>query len=144
MDERTRVSKNLYGELKDTLNTLEWRRNEDKDPGMEVKIDGQRYTFTNQFLNRDVYDSLIRSGKINFLKYELQQQVQNIFTMIKRHNEYVQVTGYNISQPDELKKFAPHYKMMERYEEDLLEHIPDVLEKLEKEFPRITRKPNRV
>lgn len=43
--------------------------------------------------NHDFYDGLIFSGRINFLRLELQlqqqQQIQNIFCQIKTHNEYL-------------------------------------------------------
>lgn len=43
-------------------------------------------------LNHNFYDSLIYSGKINFLDPSLQQPVQDIFKRIKMHNKYVDAT----------------------------------------------------
>lgn len=141
-DERTRISRNLYGELKDTLDTLESR----KHPGypvMKVEVetdDGQKHThtYTNRFFNHDVYDSLVSSGKINFLKYELQQIVQNIFKMIKQHNEYLSTIMDVCDHASSKTSLASYYAIMDEYEQDLMGQIPNILIKLEKEFPRIT------
>ncbi len=46
----------------------------------------------NRDLNHDFYDSLIFSGQINFLEPSLQQQVQDTFKRIKKHNEYLEIT----------------------------------------------------
>lgn len=93
-DERRRISRNLYGKLTDTLDTLELRHGKEAESLYEVNVgdkeDKETYLFTNRFFNHDVYDSLVRSGKINFLKYELQQQVQNVFTMINTTATYKQ------------------------------------------------------
>ena len=43
-------------------------------------------TYTNRFLNYELYDSLVYSGKITFLKFALQQPLQNIYQKIKNHN----------------------------------------------------------
>ena len=139
--ERMRISKNLHGELEDTRDTLEWRKDKDLEPGMEVIVvvdeKRHRYTFTNRYLNHDVYDSLVSSGKINFLTHELQQQVQNIFKMIKHRNEFLQYTNYN-SSAMELKVLIRYYEMIDEYEQSLLKQVPDMLKKLKKEFPSIS------
>ena len=71
-DERTRISRNLYGELTDTLDTLKWRTGDGKTSSDTLGAKKMKHVVTNKFLNHDVYDSLINSGKINFLQYELQ------------------------------------------------------------------------
>lgn len=43
-------------------------------------------------LNHDFYDSLISSGKINFLEPDLQQPMQNTFKRIKMHSEFLAIT----------------------------------------------------
>ena len=140
IDERTRISKNLYGEMTDTLDTLKWRDDENLGQGIEVIVNGnEKLRFTNKFLNHDVYDSLVSSGKINILKHELQQQVQNIFKMIKYHNEYLSYTSDN-SNRNAGMNLMPYYSMIDEYEQDLLKQIPDMLEKLKREFPHIIKK----
>ena len=56
-------------------------------------LDGNKKTvyFMGRSLNHDFYDSLIYSGKINFLDPTLQQRVQDIFKRIKLHNQYSEV-----------------------------------------------------
>ncbi len=148
-DERTRASKNLYGELGNTQCELEWRENKEvsADEVIILKVgtsDGvEKYVVTNKFLNHDVYDSLISSGRINFLRYELQQQVQNIFKMIKQHNQYLQsirdITNQDLIEREKTKLLPPYYKIAVSHEQDLLDQIPDIMKKLVKEFPRITQ-----
>ena len=139
-DERTRISRNLYGEFTDTLDTLKWRTGDGKTSSDTLGAKKMKHVVTNKFLNHDVYDSLINSGKINFLQYELQQQVQNIFRMIKRHNQYLQITGDTLNRGENKSaNLRPYYEMMETYEQDLLQQIPDILQKLKGEFPHITQ-----
>ena len=138
-DERTRISRNLHGELKDTLDTLEWRTKKGAKEGVTVEANGDIYRYADKFLNHDVYDSLVSSGRINFLRYELQQQVQNIFKLIRKHDEYVHFIIDIKNQARKATSFVPYYKMLDKYEDDLLEQIPDVVEKLEAEFPRIAQ-----
>ncbi|ABK76970.1 hypothetical protein CENSYa_0334 [Cenarchaeum symbiosum A] len=42
--------------------------------------------------NHDFYDSMISSGMINFLEPQLQQSIQNLFRIIKSHNNYLSIT----------------------------------------------------
>ena len=92
-------------------------------------------------MNHDACDSLINSGKINFLRYELQQRVQNIFRMIKQHNQYIQsiidLANQNIDEKRKMELSLPYYKMMIEYERDLLNDIDTILKKLKKEFPHV-------
>ena len=87
-------------------------------------------------MNHDFYDSLIFSGKINFLRPELQQQVQNIFHQIKTHNEYVdQVLKMSDETLGEIpEKSHKYYAWMDENEVKLLKDIPKVLKKLEEDF----------
>lgn len=104
---------------------------------MQKKLE---HIITNKFLNHDVYDSLVNSGKINFLRYKLQQQVQNIFKMIKQHNYYLQITANIWNRGgNKVVDLCPYYETMVMYEQDLLQQIPDILQKLKGEFPRITQ-----
>lgn len=134
-DERSRASRNLYGELKDAMDGLdETKYNDLQKLSMNGKDD---VYFMNRFLNHDVYDSLINSGKINFLKYELQQKVQNIFQQIKKHNQYLKYTAE--LQDGEKNNDVPesayrYYELFGNYEKLLLKEIPEIMKKLEEEF----------
>ena len=85
-DEQDRVSRNLYEELNDALDGLD----DEKYQINMVKITykNKDYYFMNRDLNHDIYDSLVSSGKINFLPYKVQQTIQDIFKRIKQHNDY--------------------------------------------------------
>lgn len=97
--------------------------------------DKKEYFFMNRTLNHDFYDSLIFSGRINFLRPELQQRVQNIFRQIKTHNEYVSLV---LKMNDETGKIPEksykYYAWMDDNEAKLLRDIPDVLKKLKEDF----------
>lgn len=139
-DETIRASGNLYGELNDTLDVLQWRKNRELEGNVAVlEVNCDRYVITNQFLNHDVYGSLVNSGKINFLKHRLQQQVQNIFRMIKMHNQYLQTIKHiliqDVDEETRIARWLPYYKISVDYEEDLLEQIPSILQNLKMEFP---------
>jgi len=90
--ETTRASKNLYLELEDTLASLDAEKFPADLGSASIKDhDGndKKVYFMARSLNHDFYDSLIYSGKINFLDPSLQQPVQDIFKRIKMHNKYV-------------------------------------------------------
>ena len=80
--EKRRTSKNLYGELFDTLSAIKG----DTFPKdlIDVKFNSRILTFTNRFLNHDIYDSLIFSGGIKFLDSELHQKTGSFAKMGNR------------------------------------------------------------
>jgi len=83
------------------------------------------------------YDSLIFSGNINFLRPELQQQVQNIFNQIKTHNDYLDLCKkiQDIESTEEIpEKAYLYYDWMDKNEVKLEKDIPIMLKKLEVDF----------
>ena len=135
VDERNLASRNLYGELRDALISLEG----EKYPEylLDVNIDNKTMTFTNRFLNHDMYDGLIFSGKISFLRYELQQKIQDIFKKIKHHNHYLRYIS-ELQDKDESdtipKNTFRYYELLDKDEKSLLIEIPDIMKKLKAEF----------
>ena len=133
--ERKRASNNICRELQDTLEGLDRNKHYNRAIDFETKH-GQKVFFMNRLFNHGFYDSLIFSGKINFLEPDLQQSVQNIFRIIKMHNEYLKLTE-KMSQekqetfPEETYKY---YIWMDEQEKQLLKHIPIMIEKLESKF----------
>ena len=90
--EKQRASENLYTELKDVSEVLDDKKYPNSVLHVKIeKNDGSVETlyFMNWSLNHDFYDSLIFSGQINFLEPKIQQAIQNLFKMIKIHNEYL-------------------------------------------------------
>ena len=131
--ERRRTSKNLYGELFDTLSAIKGGTFP-KDM-LDVEFNGRILTFTNRFLNHDIYDSLIFSGGIKFLDSVLHQKTQNIFSMIKNHNHYLRLTLENRDRDDKVSKATMRYcALLDKYERQLLDEIPRVMRHLEKKF----------
>ena len=133
--ERNRASRNLYGELRDALEAIKGEKYP-KDL-LDVKIDSNTITFTNRFLNHDMYDSLIFSGKVSFLRYELQQRIQDIFTRIKHHNYYLRLIAEILDKEkgDDIPETTyKYYEQLEKGETFLLEEIPYMMEKLKEEF----------
>ena len=131
--ERRRTSKNLYGELFDTLSAIKG----DTFPRDLIDVDfgGKTFTFTNRFLNHDIYDSLIFSGGIKFLDSELHQKTQNIFNMIKNHNHYLRLALENRDKDNKISKATmQYYVLLDKYERQLLDEIPHVMDHLEKKF----------
>ena len=131
--ERRRTSKNLYGELFDTLSAIKGGTFP-KDL-IDVNIGSKTFTFTNRFLNHDIYDSLIFSGGIKFLDSELLQKTQNIFNMIKNHNHYLRLALDNRGKDNKVSKTTmQYYVLLDKYERQLLDEIPRVMDHLEKKF----------
>ena len=134
-NERNRASRNLFVELNDTLDALDETKYNDLK---RAKIGDDEFYFMNRALNHDFYDSLIFSGKINFLKPELQQPIQDIFQRIKDHNFYIRKIR-NLEDDAKLDedvtyKSLRYYKILNDDEIRLLEGIPKMKNKLKEEF----------
>ncbi len=135
--EKRRASKNLYTELDDALDGLDEKIY--TNDLRKIKLNDKDYAyFMNRRLNHDFYDSLIFSGKINFLKSELQQSVQDIFQIIKDHNFYlkkIRDIEDNARVGDDISSITKrYYEQLDKDEKSLLERIPKMKEKLKKEF----------
>ncbi len=132
-DELNRASANLLVELDDTLNAL----NETKHNDLKtVESGNEKFHFINRKLNHDFYDSLIFSGKINFLESDIQQPMQDTFQKIKDHNFYIRKIR-NIEDRanlpgDTTSKTLRYYKILSKDEEQLLEDIPKMKKELDK------------
>lgn len=136
-DERSRASKNLYIELNDALDALD--ENKHKEDFKKVKIDNEIWAyFMNRGLNHDFYDSLVFSGKINFLPPKIQQEIQDVFQIIKDHNFHIRkirdIEDNRYPNEDISSKTNRYYKKLHESEEILLERIPKIKEKLKNEF----------
>lgn len=136
IDERNRASSNLHRELQDTIEALDRAINKENALSF-IKTDGKEVFFMNRTLNHDFYDSLIFSGKINFLRPELQQQIQNIFRQIKTHNKYVNLVMNMKDETDDgiiPEKAYKYYEWLDENEVKLLEDIPTMKIKLSEDF----------
>lgn len=134
--ERAEVSKSLHEELKDALEALDGTAGRQV---MEIEVGGDKKYYTLTFMNYDMYDSLIFSGKIQALNHDLQQKIQDIFRRIKGHQEYfkyatqlsdnAKLAGKNMD-----KTTISYYELLATYETELEQLIPDVMKELEKNF----------
>jgi len=135
-EERYRASQNIYRELQDALEGLD--RNLYRDDALSFRTkDNREIFFMNRNLNHDFYDSLVFSGKINFLRPELQQHIQNIFRQIKTHNEFLALARKMRDEtPDAVipEKSYGYYEWMDENEQKLLEDIPKMQKKLTDDF----------
>ena len=102
---------------------------------MEIEIGTKKRYYTLTFMNHDMYDSLIFSGKIHALDIHLQQSVQDIYRRIKGHQEYLKYTAQlldsaKLQNIDIDETVRPYYKLVTDYEEELEDMIPRVMKKL--------------
>ncbi|MCE2508410.1 MAG: hypothetical protein J4G04_03795 [Nitrosopumilaceae archaeon] len=137
--ERTRASRNLYTELNNTLGALDEKSHPDNFMVVEFE-DGKKYYFMNRMLNHDFYDSLVFSGRINFLPTGIQQKTQDAFQLIKDHNSFIRsirdIEDRAGPAEDVTPKTKRYYEALDRVEAELLAEsgIPSLKAKLEKEF----------
>lgn len=137
--EKMRTSQNLYLELWDTLRSLDYNKSPE-DFGrvyLEDHAGRKALYFMSRSLNHDFYDSLISSGKINFLEPELQQPIQNIFKRIKMHNEFLDIVKRMQDQQDSgsvPEQAYQYYKWMDEHEVYLSREIPSMMKKLQQHF----------
>lgn len=133
---RKEISNSLWNELEDCVNAIDDNTKRDQ---MEITIDGNKKRYTLTFMNYDMYDSLIFSGKIQAINIELQQDIQSIFRKIKLHRQYLEYVT-NLRDTAKLNNVniddtsLPYYGMIADYESELLGLVPDIMKKLEKNF----------
>lgn len=131
--ERKRASENIYTELADMEKALD-----DSDSFRVAKYDEATYFFVNKMFNHDFYDSLIFSGKINFLPTKLQQQIQDAFQKIKDHNLYIQKIRDledSFATREQIKsRLQKYYEGLEVRERMLVKDIPRIKQALRNEF----------
>ena len=138
-----RASSNICRELLNTFDALDRTKHPDESKSFKTDT-GKEIFFMNRIFNHDFYDSLIFSGKINFLEPELQQPLQDIFRMIKEHNEYLRLTKRIKHDKEKQPPKETHifYIWMNEYEEKLLVHIPEMMNRLESTFGDIVTTKN--
>ena len=125
-EERRRVSQNLYLELGDTRDGLDTARSKDLK---EVRLpNGETMYFMNRMFNHDFYDSLVLSGKINYVKPELQQRVQDVFHRIKDHNSRLEkIRELEERSGDSDDAIFLYYRMLDKIDRLLKRRIPVIM-----------------
>ena len=76
--EKKMMSDNLRGEMSDALDAPS-----DPDFLREASFEKKSAKFANRLLNHGTYDGLVFSGKIGFLRADLQQETQDVFQLVK-------------------------------------------------------------
>ena len=136
--EKNRASLNLCEELNDAYLTLKGKKKFDK----KILNYGIEYEIYCVLLNHDVYDSLIFSGKFNYLDYKFQQSIQDIFSKIKDRNLYIQkladyedLISIKKNTKEELKASQQKYAcLILNIDKCLLNDLPEIMSKLYSEF----------
>lgn len=125
-EERRRVSQNLYLELGDTRDGLDTARSKDLK---EVRLpNGETMYFMNRMFNHDFYDSLVLSGKINYVKPELQQRVQDVFHRINDHNSRLEkIRELEERSGDSDDAIFLYYRMLDKIDRLLKRRIPVIM-----------------
>ena len=136
--DRNLASKNLYLELKDTLNSLDGLNYKSNSYSVVIKNEkgeNMEVYFINRDFNHDVYDSMVFSGMINILEPELQQSIQDIFKRIKMHNKFLTAAREMETLDDPIPKESyKYYIWMNENEMQLEYEIKNMLEKLRTSF----------
>ena len=131
--ERKMVSQNLYGELNNALDALDYKTHPDNFFTIILPSD-QEIQYMGRLFNHDVYDSLIYSGKINFLRHNLQQQIQDIFQHINDHNKYLTKVGEIPVRDKTNTHVYDYYERLWNIEVILLRTMPSTMKKLENDM----------
>lgn len=131
--EERRTTTNIYLELRYALESLDRSRFVESAISLTTAA-GKRLFVMCRGMNHDFYDSLVYSGKINFLSPELQQRIQSAFALIKRHNEYLELTqeiSRKMGEPFPKESYQL-FEMLDEIECRLLEDIPKIMRDLER------------
>lgn len=128
---RRMVSKNLRDEMSDTLHAMDHTRHPENFVMVRFP-DGKTFQHMSRSLNLDVYDNLIFAGRINFLRYSLQQQIQGMFRRIKERNRHVAEVGKMIAlnQADQTYGLC---EGLQEIEKRLLDEMPCTMRRLERD-----------
>lgn len=124
-DEERRASRSLCLELEDTLKTFQNKRYV-----WNIRIGSERVHFVNRLLSHDIYDGLVGSAKMGFLRPDLQQRTQKVFRKIKMHDRY-------LIEMSERTDVSGSYMLqcctlLVEYETDLKDEIPRLMNELQK------------
>lgn len=127
-DKRKRAYESLRKELEDARSAIsgaKWKIQYGKDVA----------EYTSKYLNHDVYDSLLVTGDIFYINYNMQQKIQDIAKTIKFHNQCLEkaerIVIENSSDdklPDDKYRLVFRYhRLMQKCEESLLRDIETVV-----------------
>lgn len=83
-----------------------------------------------RIFNHDFYDSLVSSGKINFVDRSIQQPIQDVYHHIRDHNTYLQKIRDLENETDDVTQVERYYKLLDHIELVLKSTIPPAIEKL--------------
>ena len=135
MDRRSEivtVSTGLYLELADTRDGLEGDHHGDLT-GVEL-ADGTKFRFMNRMFNHDIYDSLIHSGRIHAIRAEFQQQIQDVFQLIKDHNAALRAIRNIEAITKDSAVNAWYYEHLDKTDSILRLRVPALMDVLKRAY----------
>ena len=131
--ERRRASQNIYLELLDTRDGLDTLKS--RDLKMVRIHGGKEVYFMNRMFNHDFYDSLVSSGRINFVKPELQQRVQDVYHYIKDHNFCLQkIRDLEDMNGGRSADAVRYYRKLDKTDALLQDRIPRIMAEFKREY----------
>ena len=140
---RADVSRGICAELDDLRRALDGTDGRRYDERTIVDTSSSRpipvfkkVRYVRAFLNCDAYDSFMYSGRLVMLDAKLVQEVQNIYQLIKHHNEYLKLLQPWFDKETEtgrsmLAVTSVYLNMLDKHDAELLEKIPRLTEELE-------------
>lgn len=126
------VSTGLYLELADTRDGLD----DDRHGNLKAVelADGTKIRFMNRMFSHDIYDSLIHSGRIHAIRAEFQQQIQDVFRLIKYHNAILRsMRDIEVTAKD-AGIHARYYKELDRTDSTLRMRVPALMDVLKRAY----------
>ena len=139
---RADVSRGIRAELDDSRKALDGTDGRRYDERTIVDTDSscpvpvrRKIRYVQAFLNCDAYDSFLHSGRLVMLDAKQVQDIQNIYQLIKHHNEYLKLLQPLFDREIETETSMPavtgvYLGMLDRHDAELLEKIPRLMEKL--------------
>lgn len=126
------ITTGLYLELADARDGLD----DDKHGDLKAVnlADGTKIRFMNRMFSHDIYDSLIYSGRINAVKAEFQQQIQDVFQLIKDHNSTLRSIRDIETGAKDSNLYAQYYKHLDETDSALRIRIPALMDVLKKAY----------
>lgn len=128
---KARVIDGMCYELQDTLDGL--NRDKYKNEALSFTIKGKKKVyFMNRHLNRDFYDSVLISGTFYLIEPKAYQKAQDVYTMVKYHNAYLdQSRSLARSESEEdLERAYILYEWLDKSERKMIKRIPELIRDL--------------
>ena len=119
--------------MEDALDSLDRKKYPNTAISFELE-NGDEVFYMRRVFNHDYYDSLVFYGRLDEIKSSLIQPIQDIFSTIKGHNEYLTramtIEDINLDTPVPLAAIT-YFIWMDKHEKIILKTIPEIIKKLQ-------------